>query len=161
MTDDPSETVFPERATRVSGRRLLAHITDGVLVTLIFIALLLPGLLLEGSDSVVGAILVIASSVTAVLWLFLGHLWWFVVQESKDGRTMGKRSAGIKVVTAEGTVPDRGQLWRRTVPLLIEYVYVFALIGMLASKRRQRFGDRWARTYVVSDQWEELMPAPT
>ena len=72
--------VQPEQ-TRVSGRRLIAHLADGVLITLIL----------------------------------------FVV--------------GVPAA--------------RTLPLYIEYVYVIALIGMLSSERRQRFGDRWARTYVV------------
>jgi hypothetical protein len=30
-------------------------------------------------------------------------------------------------------------------------LYVIALIGMLTSEYRQRFGDRWGRTYVVLD----------
>jgi hypothetical protein len=40
---------------------------------------------------------------------------------------------------------------KRTLPLLIEYLYVLAFIGMMSSDYRQRFGDRWAHTYVVED----------
>jgi hypothetical protein len=31
----------------------------------------------------------------------------------------------------------------------VEYFYVIAWISMMASSYRQRFGDRWGRTYVV------------
>jgi hypothetical protein len=40
---------------------------------------------------------------------------------------------------------------KRTVPLLIEYACLIAWVGMMASPYRQRFGDRWAKTYVVAD----------
>ena len=44
-------------------------------------------------------------------------------------------------------------LWKEHVrpSLLIEYVYVIAFVGMMSSDYRQRFGDRWADTYVVTD----------
>jgi hypothetical protein len=33
----------------------------------------------------------------------------------------------------------------------VDYLYVIAWAGMMASPYRQRFGDRWAKTYVVAD----------
>ena len=52
---------------------------------------------------------------------------------------------------ADGNVPTTGALVRRTIPLLIEYFYVIAWIGMMTSRFRQRLGDRWADTYVIGD----------
>jgi uncharacterized RDD family membrane protein YckC len=56
------------------------------------------------------------------------------------------------VVDAEGRTPTTGALVKRSVPLLIEYFYVFAWISMMASDHRQRFGDGWGETYVVADK---------
>ena len=67
----------------------------------------------------------------------------------KTGASPGKRAVGIKVVDANGNVPDRSALWRRFWPILIEYLYIISWIGMMSSSHRQRFGDRWAHTYVV------------
>ena len=38
------------------------------------------------------------------------------------------------------------------MPLLIEYLYLIAFIGMMSSAYRQRLGDRWGDTYVVRDR---------
>lgn len=35
---------------------------------------------------------------------------------------------------------------------MIEYFYIFALIGMMTPTYRQRYGDRWADTYVVANE---------
>ena len=54
------------------------------------------------------------------------------------------------MVSADGSVPSRGALWKRSIPLLIEYFYVLAFIGMMSSGYRRRFGDRWGDTYVIA-----------
>jgi uncharacterized RDD family membrane protein YckC len=93
------------------------------------------------TDVLFGVVLVVAVTV--------GQVAYYVLTQRRTGQSPGKRLAGIKVVDATGGVPTTKQLVKRTVPLLIEYFYVVALIGMLSSSHRQRFGDRWAGTYVV------------
>jgi len=139
-----SSVVTPEM-TRVSGRRFVAHIVDGTLYFILFaIVLLLAGALPSGtaSDVAVGLVL--------VLGLTVGHIAYFVVLQRRDGRTPGKRLARIRVVDAAGATPATGALIKRSIPLLIEYFYVIAFIGMMRSSRRQRFGDRWGDTFVVA-----------
>jgi uncharacterized RDD family membrane protein YckC len=133
-------------ATRVSGRRFVAHTVDGTLYGLLFvIAILIVGALPESrlSDVVLGA--------TLVGGLTVGQVAYYVALQRRHGQTPGKRLAGIRVVDARGAVPTTGALVKRTIPLLIEYFYVIALIGMLTSDYRQRLGDRWGGTYVVAD----------
>jgi hypothetical protein len=48
-------------------------------------------------------------------------------------------------------VPSTGALVKRTVPLIVEYFYTIAWIGMMTSPFRQRLGDRWADTCDVAD----------
>lgn len=88
---------------------------------------------------------------TFVLGFTVLHVAWFVLLQRRNGRTPGKAVAGIRVVDATGQVPGTGALVKRTIPLLIEYFYVIALVGILTSDYRQRFGDRWAGTYVIYD----------
>jgi uncharacterized RDD family membrane protein YckC len=125
----------------------VAHCVDGVLFTALFlIALLLVPVLPSGT---VGDI---ALGVVLVGGLTVGHVAYFVVLQKRRGRTPGKRLVGIRVVDADGATPGTGALVKRTVPLLIEYLYVIAFIGMMSSAYRQRFGDRWGHTYVVRDR---------
>jgi uncharacterized RDD family membrane protein YckC len=132
---------FPVERTRVSGRRLVAHLADGVLYGVLFAVLIL----------VAAAIGNAALAIAFVLGLTVLNVAYYVVLERPNGRTPGKRLVGLRVVDAAGQVPTTSALVKRTIPLLIEYVYVIALIGMLTSEYRQRFGDRWGKTYVIED----------
>lgn len=132
---------FSAERTRVSGRRFVAHLVDGTLYTVLFVLLIL----------VAGATNDVVLVLTFVLGLTVLHIAYFVVLQRPKGRTPGKALVGIRVVDASGQVPTTGALVKRSLPLLIEYLYVIALIGMLTSEYRQRFGDRWGRTYVILD----------
>lgn len=137
---DGAEPVFEPERTRVSGRRFAAHVADGAIYAVLFVILIL----IAGRTN--DAILVIA----LVGGLTLFHVAYFVLLQRRSGRTPGKALVGIRVVDASGGVPSTGALVKRSIPLLIEYFYVIAAIGMLTSEYRQRFGDRWGGTYVVS-----------
>ena len=130
-----------EEATRVSGRRFVAHLADGVLIGIVLFVLGIPAAIV--SDTLLAIVLVV--------WLIFGQLAYYVLFERRDGRTPGKRLSGIKVVDAQGGVPTTGALVKRTLPLYVEYFYVFAWIAMMSSPYRQRLGDRWGKTYVVAD----------
>ena len=132
--------------THVSGRRFAAHLVDGTIYGFLYlVAILLVGALPSSTagDVVLGA--------TLVLGLTVGQVAFYVLPQRRHGRTLGKRLAGIRVVDRHGAVPSTGALIKRTIPLLVEYFYVIALISMLTSEFRQRLGDRWGDTYVVAD----------
>ncbi len=123
---------FPPEATHVSGRRLLAHFVDGIVFTLLMVVVFVPAAII--SDVLLAVVL--------LLGLTVGHIAYFVVTQRRDGRSPGTRLAGIRVVDERGDVPDQDALVRRSIPLLVEYLYVIALVSMLGSKYRERFGDR-------------------
>ena len=132
--------------TRVSGRRYLAHWLDST----VFIVLFLFLLVVLGSipDSDAADVVFVA---LAILGFTVGQVAYYVLTQRRHGPTPGKRLAGIRVVDRHGNVPTTGALVKRTIPLLIEYFYVIAWIGMMTSAFRQRLGDRWADTYVIRD----------
>lgn len=125
--------------TRISGRRYLAHVIDGVILLIVLVVLLIPTLALSGA----------AGAVVLLLWLGPIHVAYFVLTARGDGQTPGKKAASIRVVDADGQAPGTGALVKRTLPLLVEYFYIFAWLSMMLSPTRQRVGDRWAHTFVV------------
>ena len=136
--------VIDPESTRVSGRRFVAHVVDGVLFTILFVVvLMLVGTLPQGETTDVLLIAVL------VLMLTVGHVAYFVLTQRRRGRSPGKLLVRIRVVDERGDVPSTGALVKRTVPLLVEYFYILAWIGMMSSEHRQRFGDRWGHTYVI------------
>lgn len=143
------EPVFAPDDTHVSGRRLLAHLIDGVIQAVVILAV-------TASAGATGADALVLLAYAASIVFALAY---YVVLERRDGTTPGKRAVDLIVVDAAGQVPGTGALVRRTLPLLLEWLYVFALIGMLSSRYRQRLGDRWGRTYVIDeDRYLELNP---
>lgn len=136
---DPVTPVFSVDDAHVSGRRVLAHFADSVVLSVILIALLVPA-------AIVSDILII---VVLVMWFTVLQVAYFVLTQRHGGQSPGKRLARIRVIDASGRTPDAAALVRRTLPLFFEYFYVIAFIGMMSSRYRQRLGDRWAHTYVV------------
>lgn len=142
-TVDGVSTAFPPILTHVSGRRLIAHFADA----LVLIALAFVLLLLAATISDVALIAALVALATA------GQLAYFVLTQRGGGRSPGKRLVGIRVVDADAEVPSTGAIAQRTIPLFVEYFYVIALAAMLSSAYRQRLGDRWGHTYVIDDRW--------
>jgi uncharacterized RDD family membrane protein YckC len=134
------DPAFPREATHLSGRRYVAHLADGVIFLLIFVVLI-PGAI--WSDVVL--------AIQLLLLLTIGQVAYYVLAHGRSGRSPGKRLVGLRVVDAQGRPPTTGALVKRSIPLLIEYFYVFAWASRMASAYRQRFGDRWGKTYVVGD----------
>jgi uncharacterized RDD family membrane protein YckC len=145
--DASGHGMLTPEVTRVSGRRFVAHFVDGVFFSGLFvIAILAVGALPSGTagDVVLGVVLVGG--------LTIGHVAYFVVLQKRRGRTPGKSIVGIRVVDAAGATPGTAALVKRSLPLLIEYLYLIAFISMMSSAYRQRLGDRWGDTYVVRDR---------
>ena len=82
------------------------------------------------------------------------YLAYFFVSESLTGRTLAKAMTGIVVVRFDGRRCSWRQALVRTLFRLVEVNPILigalpAAVRIVLSKRRQRFGDRWARTLVV------------
>ncbi len=110
---------FSADRTRVSGRRFVAHLADGVLYALLFVVLIL----------IAGATNDVVLAVTFVLGFTVLHVAYFVVLQRRSARTPGKALVAIRAVDAAGGVPSTRALVKRTLPLPIEYFYVIALLG--------------------------------
>jgi uncharacterized RDD family membrane protein YckC len=100
-------------------------------------------------------------SVTAALAI---NVVYFVIFEVfGGGRTLGKRAAGLRVVTSGGgQVGLRASLIRNIIRLVeTTLLYLPALISVLATRNNQRLGDLAAGTLVVRDTKLERVVAPS
>ncbi|WP_432797574.1 RDD family protein [Poriferisphaera sp. WC338] len=73
------------------------------------------------------------------------------VSEIATGRTVGKKIAGIRVVTIKGEKPAVGQLLGRGLSKLLDLLVPILLLFPLISMNRQRVGDMAMQTVVVMD----------
>lgn len=74
------DTAFPREMTRVSGRRILAHLADGVIYLLLWLVFAVPAALISG-----------AALIVALILLFPGQIAYYVLTQRRDGQSPGKR----------------------------------------------------------------------
>lgn len=88
----------------------------------------------------------------AALLYFLYHP---VLEIAMQGRTPGKRIAGVRIVRRDGGVPGPGQLLVRNLFRLVDSLPMFYCVGLAATMLTQqavRIGDIAAGTLLVYDR---------
>ena len=140
--------------------RFLARIIDQItcfvvtLVTANFVALALyMGVAIITQDSANWAIerLQRQAFIDYVL-ITLASIAYYTVCEGLHGSTLGKWICGLTVVNEKsGTYCGLPAALRRTLAMFVDglFLCIPAAVSMSDSERRQRLGDRWAKTMVV------------
>ena len=133
----------------VTGRRVLAIIVDGLLLSVLFWVISM----LFGSSSAEGG--QVSASMTGlpfILYLLI-VFGYFTLMEGYLGQTVGKMLLGIKVIREDdGGVPGLKVAAIRTILRLIDvlpFAYLVGFIAVLISAKNQRLGDMAAHTLVV------------
>jgi uncharacterized RDD family membrane protein YckC len=133
---------------RVTGRRVVATIIDGLIFSLINAALV-NAFDVEGTDSGFG---LTQFNNTGTAWLSVIVLLYYTLFEGLSGLTVGKWVTGIRVIDAQtGGRPGLLSGFVRTLLRLIDGIFAY-LVGFLIvvnSDRRRRLGDMAAKTLVV------------
>jgi uncharacterized RDD family membrane protein YckC len=154
--------------TNVVLRRIVAELVDLVVtlvVTLAFAVVVLAavGGLGEatGGGDVAAALGLVGVLAVGVVALLIGYGYNVVLELAWDGRTVGKRLTGIRVVETDGTPPDLVPVAVRNLPAVVAgllgalVVYPLILpVGLAAifiSGEDQRVFDVFAGTLVVRD----------
>jgi uncharacterized RDD family membrane protein YckC len=146
--------VTPERiviAHPLAGpaRRFMAYLIDQVLlVVLLLLALLFSLFVTMGSQSAMGPFLLAYFVLTWGYGAFCEGLF--------NGQTVGKRTMGIRVVSARGVPISGAQAVLRNlvgaVDGLVPFFYQTALASMILSPKFQRLGDLAAGTMVIIEE---------
>ena len=139
------------------GSRFMALALDLVIqfTALVVVLLALAALAGDLPVAIVGSF--------AVLVFYIGYNVVFEVLGG--GRTIGKRAAGLRVVSDGGAAVGLRRSLIRNILLLVEGLtlfYVPAMISVLASRNNQRLGDHAGGTLVVREaaRHEVAGPAP-
>lgn len=106
-------------------------------------------LLTPDLQSQIAGVLILSCSLLLVM-LILVHAY-YVYFESTSGQTPGKKLFGLKVVTLTGHRITKSQAFsREMLRWFVDAVLLIPFfISVLSSVRRQRVGDRFAKTLVV------------
>ena len=139
----------------VMGRRVAALLIDLLIVwTIQFVVAVTLGitagviLSLSGSSSSgAGGV-----SLLAQVLAYLISFGYFIVLEALWGRTVGKRLFGLMVLNADGSQISWGEATVRRIGFVVD-MFFCGLLGFAVasgSPLKQRVGDRWAKTVVVS-----------
>lgn len=85
------------------------------------------------------------------LFTFIIYIAYFTILEGSKGQTVGKMVTRIKVVREDGRPIDMSQAFKRNILRIIDglFGYLIGAILVWRSDRKQRLGDRMARTVVV------------
>jgi uncharacterized RDD family membrane protein YckC len=135
------------------GSRFMAYVIDSMLLAIVLVVVNLA--LFEGfaastrSDHILSAGL----SLLSFVLVFVGY---FIICEMLwSGRSIGKRAAGIRVVSATGAAAGFWSVLLRNIARLIDFLPVFYVVGsisILASANNQRIGDMLANTIVIRER---------
>lgn len=147
------QTQFPAQAqAQVQyvgvGRRFVAVLVDSILLGIVFGVI---GALFGQFQVSGGSVSVSLTGVPAVLTFVIFFLY-FIVLEAALGATLGKLLLGIRVVNVDGSRISWGASILRNILRIIDalpFAYILGAILIWTSPRKQRLGDRAARTVVV------------
>jgi uncharacterized RDD family membrane protein YckC len=128
------------------GSRLVAQIVDGIILLIVNYVL---GATMAGATSfaLYGAEAYPLLGAGGVIFLL-----YFVILEGMWGATVGKMVMKIKVVREDGSACGLMPALIRNILRIIDalpFLYIIGLIFMSRSDKKQRLGDRVAKTVVV------------
>jgi len=137
-----SSVMNTPRAMKYQGVfiRWLSHFIDNVI---------LFGVGLSVRDNVIG--IQLASSWTLTGLFFLIYLGYYTYFEGTRGQTVGKMVTKIKVVREDGGEIDIKAAFVRNILRIIDglFIYLVGAIFIWRSSKKQRLGDRMAKTVVI------------
>lgn len=145
--------------THVDGKRVAAGIVDLVLVFVLLSLTDQGGFINFKFGS--GGYSVTAGPIVS-LWGTKGTITtivialYFILFETFKGGTIGKLAAGIKVVREDGSRITFNQALIRNLLRIVDgfpyfIPYLLGMIVMATSPRRQRIGDKLAKTLVIKE----------
>jgi uncharacterized RDD family membrane protein YckC len=156
---DTPELVSIELPLAGIGSRFIALLVDyliwgaGFTVLALLLSVILPSMVAFSRISAQWAFALV------VLFFFLVNWGYFTLFEAFwNGRTPGKRVAGIRVIQRSGRAIGLFESMARNLVRYVDQipgVYVVGVITMFCTRQHQRLGDLAAGTLVVRDREEQ------
>ncbi len=133
-----------------AGNRGFAALVDVVAATLLVAGMLAVRALL--ATVLASDLLLALSGALVMLTLLVGWSYFVLLEWLWDGRTLGKRLFGLRVIGADGSPASFVAVLVRNLVRVVDFLPAFYGLGLLAivvSGRAQRLGDLAAGTFVV------------
>lgn len=133
-----------------AGNRGFAALVDFVVATLLVVGMIAVFAVLGAA--LPRGVLFATQGVFVLLTLLIGWSYFVALEWLWEGRTLGKRMFGLRVITADGSPASFIAILIRNLLRIVDFLPVFYGLGLLAivvSPRSQRLGDIAAGTYVV------------
>ncbi len=135
------------------GIRFAAQLIDGVLLFFVYFIIALPLTFIFGVASYTGGY-DSSGPLSLLLQLILAVIGfvYFVIMEGTAGKTVGKMVCGIRVVKEDGSPCDMHASFIRNILRIVDslpFAYLVGVILISGSDKKQRLGDRTAKTVVV------------
>lgn len=93
---------------------------------------------------------ILTTFLMVILTYSLSFHTYFITMESKSGQTVGKKMMRIKVVSLDGSpITKRQAIYRDFVKVYFELTLTLPLLYIFMNEKRQRLGDKWAKTLVI------------
>jgi|GEM_PF-1078764 len=149
---------MPERGLRGAGSPYAMNYQG---VGIRFVAILIDSIILGIIIGILGAIFGANNNVSGMYpyyglgWFnilsFIIYILYYTLMEGSRGQTIGKMITKIKVVREDGRPIDIGTAFIRNILRIIDGLifYIIGAILIWTSPKRQRLGDRIAKTVVV------------
>jgi uncharacterized RDD family membrane protein YckC len=135
------------------GSRFMAYLIDSILLAIVLVLVNLALFAGFSSNTRSDQLLTAGLSFLTFVLIFAGY---FIVCEMLwSGRSIGKRAAGIRVISATGAAEGFWSILLRNIARLIDFLPLFYIVGsisILASANNQRIGDMLANTIVIRER---------
>jgi uncharacterized RDD family membrane protein YckC len=132
------------------GNRGFAALVDFVVATLLVAGMLALGVVLGAL--LPARLLFPLQGVFVLVTLLVGWSYFVLLEWLWEGRTLGKRIFGLRVISADGSPASFTAVLIRNLIRVVDFLPGFYGLGLLAivlSSRSQRLGDLAAGTFVV------------
>lgn len=154
----PEAVVLEFETASVASRSLAQALDFGVRLGLLYVLVVVAGLLGAGLGTT-------PAIVVLIVGIFLILFGYPVLLETRwNGRTVGKRALGLRVVTLEGSPVRLRHASIRSLLSLVDFFLpplgVSATIVSLLNRQNQRLGDIFAGTIVLRERTGAAFPVP-
>lgn len=132
------------------GNRGFAALVDFTVATFLVIGMLAVWALLEAA--LPRRIIFSTQGVFVLLTLLVAWSYFIVLEWLWEGRTLGKRMFGLRVISADGSPASFTAVLIRNLLRIVDFLpalYGLGLLAIVVSPRSQRLGDLAAGTFVV------------
>jgi uncharacterized RDD family membrane protein YckC len=135
------------------GSRFMAFVIDSILLAIVLVVVNVA--LFNGFSANTRSDQILTAGLSLLIFVLIFAGYFIICEMLWSGRSIGKRAAGIRVISATGAAEGFWSILLRNIARLIDFLPAFYIVGsisILASANNQRIGDMLANTIVIRER---------